>query len=97
MQAWLEFVAKGLADHPGQITVTAVEQGGATHYELGAASADVGKLVGRQGATIKAIRLLLQVGGAKQGRRCSVDVIEAGPADGSRADGPPRDSGRHED
>ena len=48
-------------------------------------------------ANIKAIRTLLQVGGAKQGRRCSVDVVEAGPADGSLADGPLRDPGGHED
>ena len=97
MQAWLEFVAKGLVDHPGRIAVTVVEQDGNTHYKLAAAAQDVGKLVGRQGATIKAIRTLLQVGGAKQGRRCSVDVVEAGPAEGSRADDPPRESGGHED
>jgi predicted RNA-binding protein YlqC (UPF0109 family) len=79
MQAWLEFVVKGLVDHPGSVTVTPVDQGGVTHYELRVAPDDVGRLVGRQGATIKALRALLQVGGAKQGRRCSVDIVEAPP------------------
>ncbi len=76
MQAWLEFVVKGLVDHPDAVTITPVDQGGLTHYELRVAPEDVGKLVGRQGATIKALRALHQVGGAKQGRRCSLDVVE---------------------
>ena len=81
MQAWLEFVVKGLVDAPEEVTVTAVEQpGGATHYELRVAEDDVGRLVGRQGATIRAIRALLQVGGARQGRRCTADVVESPPA-----------------
>jgi predicted RNA-binding protein YlqC (UPF0109 family) len=79
MQAWLEYVAKGLVDRPEDVTVTPVDHGGATHYELRADPADVGKLVGRQGATIKALRALLQVGAARQGRRCSMDIVEDRP------------------
>ena len=79
MQAWLEYVVTGLVDRPEAVTVTPVERGGVTHYELRADPADVGKLVGRQGATIKALRALLQVGAARQGRRCSVDIVEDRP------------------
>lgn len=76
MQAWLEFAARGLVDRPETVTVTPVERGGQTHYELRVDPADVGKLVGKQGATIKALRALLQVGAARQGRRCTVDIVE---------------------
>lgn len=76
MQAWLEFVVKGLVDQPAEVTVTPVDRGGSVHYELRLAPDDVGKLVGRHGATIKALRALLQVGGARQGRRLTVDIVE---------------------
>lgn len=79
MQAWLEFAARGLVDRPEAVSVTAIERGGQTHYELRVDPADVGKVVGKQGATIKALRALLQVGAARQGRRCSVDIVEDSP------------------
>lgn len=79
MQAWLEFVVKRLVSRPNEVTVTPVAQGGTTHYELRVAPSDVGKLVGKHGATIKALRTLLQVGSVKQGCRCTVDIVE-GPS-----------------
>jgi uncharacterized protein len=79
MQAWLDYVVKGLVDAPAAVTVTPTDKGGLTHYELRVSPADVGKLVGRQGATIKALRALLQVGAAKKGQRCSVDIVEDEP------------------
>jgi len=77
MQDWLEFVIRGLVDRPEAVTVTAVDRDGGTHYELRLDSMDVGKVIGRQGATIHALRALLAVGAAKQGRRYSVDLVEA--------------------
>jgi len=53
-----------------------VEQGGQTLFELRLHPTDVGKIIGKQGATIQAIRSLLQVGAAKRGVRCSVEIIE---------------------
>lgn len=79
MQAWLDFVVKGLVDRPEAVTVTPADQGGLIHYELRVDPGDVGKLVGRQGATIKALRALLQIGAAKKGQRCSVDIVEDKP------------------
>jgi uncharacterized protein len=79
MQPWLEYVVKGLVDRPEAVSVTPVERGGQVHYELRVDPDDVGKLVGRQGATIKAVRALLQIGAARRGRRCTVDIVEDGP------------------
>ena len=80
MQEFLEYVVKGLVQDAGAVTVTPVERAGATMYELRLAPADVGKIIGRQGATINAIRSLLQAGAAKKGLRCSLEIVEDKPA-----------------
>jgi uncharacterized protein len=57
-----------------------VERAGATVYELRLEPSDVGKIIGRQGVTINAIRSLLLAGSAKKGIRCSVEIVEDQPA-----------------
>jgi predicted RNA-binding protein YlqC (UPF0109 family) len=80
MQEFLEFVVKGLVQHPDAVSVTPVERAGATVYELRLEPSDVGKIIGRQGVTINAIRSLLLAGSAKKGIRCSVEIVEDKPA-----------------
>jgi predicted RNA-binding protein YlqC (UPF0109 family) len=80
MQAFLEYVVKGLVQHPDAVTITPVERAGTTIYELRLSSQDVGKVIGRQGQTINAIRSLLQAGSAKKGLRCSLEIVEDKPA-----------------
>lgn len=79
MQAFLEYVVKGLVDRPDAVTVTPVDKRGLTLYELRLHPTDVGKIIGRQGTTIQAIRSLLQVGSAKKGLRCTVEIVEEKP------------------
>ena len=69
-------MVKGLVQHPESVRVTPVDRGGSTVYELRLDASDVGKIIGRQGMTINAIRSLLQVGSAKKGIRCSVEIVE---------------------
>jgi predicted RNA-binding protein YlqC (UPF0109 family) len=76
MDEFVEFVARGLVDDPESVSVTTVERAGMSVIELLVAPADVGKVIGRRGTTIQAIRSLVQVGGAKAGRRCTVDLVE---------------------
>lgn len=76
MQTFLEFVVKGLVSKPDAVTVTPVERQGATVYELRMDASDVGKIIGKQGVTINAIRSLLQAGSAKKGLRCSLEIVE---------------------
>jgi predicted RNA-binding protein YlqC (UPF0109 family) len=80
MQAFLEYVVKGLVHHPDDVTVTPVEREGTKIYELRLHPEDVGKVIGRQGMTINAIRALLLAGSAKQGLRCSLEIVEDKPA-----------------
>ena len=80
MQEFLEYVVKGLVQHPDAVSVTPVQRDSMTIYELRLHPQDVGQVIGRQGATIKAIRSLLLAGSAKKGLRCSVEIIEDKPA-----------------
>jgi len=76
MQAFLEYVVKGLVQNPEAVTITPVEREGTTVYELRMDPQDVGKIIGRQGMTINAIRSLLLAGSAKKGVRCTVEIVE---------------------
>lgn len=80
MQAFLEFVVKGLVRNPEAVSITPVENNGATIYELRLDQADVGRVIGREGVTINAIRSLLTAGSARRGLRCSLEIIEEPPA-----------------
>ena len=79
MQAFLEYVVKGLVEHPDEVSVTPVEREGTTVYELRLNSQDVGRIFGRQGMTINAIRSLLLAGSAKRGLRCTLEIVEEQP------------------
>jgi predicted RNA-binding protein YlqC (UPF0109 family) len=76
MQAFLEYVVKGLVQKPEAVTVTPTDRAGLTVYELRLDPQDVGKIIGRQGQTINAIRSLLTAGSAKKGIRCSLEIVE---------------------
>ncbi len=68
--------SKGWCNHPDAVTVTPVEHAGMTIYELRLHPEDVGKIIGRQGMTINALRSLLLAGSAKKGLRCSLEIVE---------------------
>ncbi len=76
MQAFLEYVVKSLIQSPDEATVTPVEKNGVTVYELRTNPSDVGRIIGRDGATINAIRSLLAAGSAKKGLRCTLEIVE---------------------
>jgi len=62
------------------VAITPVERNGATIYELRVNPEDMGRIIGKQGVTINAIRSLLQAGSARQGTRCMLEVVESNPA-----------------
>ena len=80
MQAFLEYVVKGLVEHPDEVTLTPVERSGMTIYELRVNPDDMGRVIGRQGVTINAIRSLMQAGSARKGLRCTLEVVEDRPS-----------------
>ena len=76
MQAFLEQVVKGLVDHPDAVNITEFEQERTTVYELRLDPSDVGRVIGRSGRTVNAIRTLLQAGSAKAGKFTRLDIID---------------------
>ena len=80
MQGFLEYVVKGLVEHADDVTITPVERNGMTVYEVRVNPDDMGRIIGKQGVTINAIRSLLQAGSARKGTRCMLEVVESNPA-----------------
>lgn len=76
MQAFLEFVVQRLVNNPDSVQIEVSEQSGATVYGVRVSGSDMGKVIGRKGATVNALRSVVQAGGAKSGRRCSVELLE---------------------
>jgi predicted RNA-binding protein YlqC (UPF0109 family) len=71
----IEYIAKSLADDPKSVFVNVVEGDTATIVELQMAEADIGKVIGRQGSTARAMRTVLQAAAAKNGGRASLEIL----------------------
>jgi hypothetical protein len=76
MEDLLAYIAKGLVDHPEEVKVESFEEDDALVLELYVAEDDTGKVIGRSGRTVNAIRSVMRACGAKQGRRVLVDVVD---------------------
>jgi predicted RNA-binding protein YlqC (UPF0109 family) len=72
----VEQIAHALVDAPGEVQVTAVEDGDATVLELRVAAADLGKVIGKQGRTAKSIRTILGAASMKLKKRYTLEIIE---------------------
>ena len=72
----IETVAKALADSPQRVSVAETQHGGTTLIEVSAASPDVGKLIGRQGRTIQAMRTLAAIAGERLGKKVTLEVLD---------------------
>ena len=72
----IDTVAKALADSPQRVSVTETERQGTTLIEVSVAPPDVGKLIGRQGRTIQAMRTLAAIAGEQHGKKVSLEVLD---------------------
>ena len=72
----VEFVAKALVEQPDQVHVEAVEDPAATTLKLRVAPGDLGRVIGKQGRTARAIRTLLHATAAKAKRRVVLEILE---------------------
>jgi len=76
MRQLVERIARGLVDRPDEVSVEPVEEDGGTLFELRVAQGDLGKVIGKQGRTARALRTLLAAVGRKQGKRFAVEILE---------------------
>jgi len=72
----VDYLARGLVDHPEQVEVEEVEEPDALVYELKVAEEDLGKVIGKQGRTAKALRTILSAASAKSRRRVVLEILE---------------------
>ena len=71
----VEFVARSLVDDPEAVRVEAHDEEGGQVIELTVAEDDMGKVIGRNGSVAKALRTLLKVVAARDGRSISLEIV----------------------
>jgi hypothetical protein len=76
MKELVEAIAKALVDYPDQVQVRAIEGKEVTIFELRIAPSDTGKVIGRQGRTVQAMRTILNAVGAKLRKRFVLEILE---------------------
>ncbi len=76
MKEAVEKIISAMAENPEAVEVSETTSEKTTVIDVRVAESDMGRLIGRQGRTIKAIRSLLYFAGQKQGRRFTLNVLE---------------------
>ena len=76
MKELIEYVVKTLVDHPYEIRISAIEGERTIVFELRCHPEDVGKVIGKSGKTVGAIRTLLSTVAARQNKRAMLEVVE---------------------
>lgn len=76
MKEFVAYLIKNLVDQPQAVNVEIIEGEQGTVIEVKVSPEDVGKIVGRQGRTIKALRTITMTVGARVGRRVRLDVVQ---------------------
>jgi predicted RNA-binding protein YlqC (UPF0109 family) len=76
MKELVESIAKALVDHPDDVEVKCIAGAQATILELRVHKDDLGKVIGRQGRTAKALRTLLGAAGVKAHKRFTLEILE---------------------
>jgi uncharacterized protein len=72
----IEDIAKAIVDHPDQVRVHGVEGESSLVIELGVAKEDLGKIIGKHGRTITALRIVLNATRAQNAKRHVLEVLE---------------------
>ena len=75
MRDLVEAIVKAIVDHPDEVKVNEVSGEMTTIIELRVAPSDMGKVIGRQGRTAKAIRTILNAAGMRASRRMEFEIV----------------------
>ena len=76
MRDTVELIVKALVDEVDAVDVREIERDGSTRIEVRVAQSDMGKVIGKQGRTVRALRSLVYAAGLKKHRRFVLDVVE---------------------
>lgn len=75
-QQFVEYVVKELVDNPDQVSITRTEDSRGVLLELTVAPEDLGRVIGRHGATAQSLRTLLRALGVKNGSRYNLKIVD---------------------
>lgn len=76
MKEIIDFIAKRLVDDPDAVDVVEREEDGTVTVELRSAKDDLGKIIGKQGRTARAMRVVLATVAAKEDKRSRLEILE---------------------
>jgi uncharacterized protein len=76
MKELIEYIAKLLVDNPEEVQVTEIEGEQTSVIELRVAKEDLGKVIGKQGRTARAMRIILSAASAKMKKRSVLEILE---------------------
>lgn len=76
MKTLIEYIAKSLVDHPEEVQVSEVEGEQTAVLELKVAKDDLGKVIGKQGRTARAMRTILSAASTKSRKRTVLEILE---------------------
>ena len=76
MKEFIEYLAKRLVDRPEEVQVNEIAGEATLVYELRTGDGDLGKIIGKHGQTIRAIRTILSGVAAKEGKRVTLEILE---------------------
>ncbi len=76
MKEFLEFVIRQLVEFPDEVMISEIPSGKMTIFKLQLRQSDVGRIIGRNGQTIHAIRALLASSAARHAQRASLEIVE---------------------
>ena len=76
MKELITYIAKALVDHPEAVEVSEVEREHTSLIELKVAKDDLGKVIGKQGRTARAIRTILSAASTKIRKRAVLEILE---------------------
>jgi predicted RNA-binding protein YlqC (UPF0109 family) len=76
MKELIEYIAKSLVDDPSQVRVDEIEGTTSVVLELRVAPEDMGRIIGKKGRVADAMRTLVRVVAAKQGKRVTLEIVE---------------------
>lgn len=74
MEEFLEFVIKGLVDHPDEVVIMRLDSEKKTIFTVQVVPGDVGKVIGKHGQTIEALRSVLSAGAARIGKQVVLEI-----------------------
>jgi predicted RNA-binding protein YlqC (UPF0109 family) len=76
MKELVELMAKALVDKPEEVVVAEVHGEKTAIFELRVAASDIGKVIGKQGNTARAMRTILSAAGTKLDKRCVLEILD---------------------